>query len=89
MKRSWLVLVLGGCIQAAKLPAEQQALNRQLDEMAKDKWAEECAPVEAARAISHAEFLLLEFKQGDARRATEHFQFHAACPGANIVSSIK
>lgn len=74
MKQSWLILLLGGCIQAAKLPAEQQSLNRQLDEMAKDKWAEECAPAEAARAISHAEFLLLEFKQGDARRATEHME---------------
>ena len=66
------LLVLAGCIQAAKLPAEHKALNAQLDEMAQDKWAEECAPREAALAMSHAEFLVLEFQQGDVRRASEH-----------------
>lgn len=87
MSRAWLVLILGGCIQAAKLPAEQQALNGQLDEMAKDKWAEECAPAETARAISHAEFLLLEFKQGDARRATEHMEIARANADMAIVKA--
>ena len=59
-------------MQATKLPAEHTVLNAQLDEMAQDKWAEECAPRETAMAISHAEFLVLEFQQGDVRRASEH-----------------
>ena len=72
MIRCLLLVCLTGCIQAAKLPAEHTALNSQIDEMAQDKWAEECAPRETALAISHAEFLVLEFQQGDVRRATEH-----------------
>ena len=74
MIRWVLIMALTGCIQASKLPMEHQALERQIEEMGADKWAEECAPTEAAIAISHAEFLLLEFKQGDARRATEHME---------------
>jgi len=66
------VFGLVGCIQAAKLPGEQAALKRQIDEMGQDKWAQECAPKETALAISHADFVALEFEQGDARRATEH-----------------
>ncbi len=65
-------MALMGCIQAAKLPAEHAALKRQIEEMEQDKWAKECAPKETALAISHADFVELEFEQGDARRATEH-----------------
>ena len=72
MIRSLLLLGLVGCIQAAKLPGEQATLKRQLDEMDQDKWARECAPKETALAISHADFVTIEFEQGDARRATEH-----------------
>ena len=70
--RTLFLLGWVGCIQATKLPAEHNALNAQLDEMAQDKWAEECAPRETAMANSHAEFLVLEFQQGDVRRASEH-----------------
>lgn len=70
--RILLILGMTSCIQASKLPAEHQALKREIDEMGIDKWAQECAPAEAAIAVTHAEFLMLEFKQGDARRATEH-----------------
>jgi len=66
------VLGLVGCIQAAKLPGEHATLKRQMDEMGQDKWAQECAPKETALTISHADFVALEFEQGDARRATEH-----------------
>ncbi len=64
----WMV----GCIQAAKLPGEHTTLKNQIAEMGQDKWAEECAPKETALAIAHADFVTLEFEQGDARRATEH-----------------
>lgn len=72
MKLWFLMLGLGGCIQAAKLPAEHAALKVQIEDMSKDKWAQECAPRESALAISHADFVSIEFEQGDARRATEH-----------------
>ena len=72
MIRSLLLLGLVGCIQASKLPGEQATLTRQIEEMNQDKWARECAPSETATAISHAEFVTIEFEQGDARRATEH-----------------
>ena len=72
MIRVFLLMGLAGCVQAAKLPAEHKALKAQLDEMNQDQWARECAPRETAMAISHADFVALEFKQGDARRATEH-----------------
>ena len=36
--------------------------------------AQECAPREAALATTHAEFVLIEFEQGDVRRATEHME---------------
>lgn len=69
----WLIpLMLVGCMQASKLPAEQSQLTRTMTEMDKDKWAQECAPREVAMAKTHAEFVLIEFKQGDVRRATEH-----------------
>jgi len=71
----WFLLAgLAGCIQAAKLPAEQTALNADLEQMSVDKWAQECAPRESALAISHSEFVLIEFDQGDVRRATEHME---------------
>ena len=65
---------LVGCIQAAKLPGENAALQAQIEEINKDKWARECAPKETALAISNADFVQLEFQQGDARRATEHME---------------
>ena len=68
------LLVLGGCMQASKLPASHTELKRTLDEMGKDQWAQECAPREAALATTHAEFVLIEFEQGDVRRATEHME---------------
>ena len=74
MSRALIALFAVGCIQAAKLPGEYQALQSQIQETARDKWAQECAPVETARAITHAEFADLEFRQGDARRATEHLE---------------
>ena len=74
MNRALIVLFSVGCIQAAKLPGEHKALQSQIEETARDKWAQECAPVETARAITHSEFAELEFKQGDARRATEHLE---------------
>ena len=73
MRLIWL-LGLVGCIQAAKLPGENAALQAQIEEINKDKWAKECAPRETALALSHADFVQLEFKQGDARRATEHME---------------
>lgn len=72
MIRWFLLAGLAGCIQAAKLPGEHTILKLHLEQMAMDKWAEECAPRESALAISHAEFVLIEFDQGDVRRATEH-----------------
>jgi outer membrane protein OmpA-like peptidoglycan-associated protein len=72
--RWFFLLGLGGCIQAAKLPGEHVLLKAQLEEMAGDKWAQECAPKQSAVAISHADFLSIEFEQGDVRRATEHME---------------
>ena len=51
----WL-MGLVGCIQAAKLPGENAALQSQIEEINKDKWARECAPRETALAISNADF---------------------------------
>jgi outer membrane protein OmpA-like peptidoglycan-associated protein len=71
----WFVpLMFVGCMQAAKLPSEQGALTRDLQEIDKDKWAQECAPRETAMAKTHSEFVAIEFDQGDVRRATEHME---------------
>lgn len=59
-------------MQASKLPSDHAVLKRTLTDMDKDKWAQECAPKETAMAKSHADFVLVEFEQGDVRRATEH-----------------
>ena len=72
MRALLLALLSMGCIQASKLPLEHKALQDQLAEADKDRWAMECAPVETAKAKTHGEFAELEFEQGDARRATEH-----------------
>lgn len=69
----WILLLgFSGCMQASKLPGDQDALKRSLDTMGQDQWAQECAPREAALATTHAEFVQIEFAQGDVRRATEH-----------------
>jgi outer membrane protein OmpA-like peptidoglycan-associated protein len=85
--RWFFLLGLGGCLQAAKLPAEHVALKAQLAEMNKDKWASECAPKQSALATSHADFLSVEFEQGDVRRATEHMNTARAAAGQAITKA--
>ncbi|MAY79697.1 MAG: hypothetical protein CL930_02835 [Deltaproteobacteria bacterium] len=85
MMRPWIALFAVGCIQAAKLPGDHEDLQSQLKEASRDKWAQECAPIETARAITHAEFAQLEFQQGDARRATEH----VSLAGENVEIALK
>lgn len=82
----WL-MGLVGCIQAAKLPGENAALQSQIEEINKDKWARECAPKETALAISNADFVQLEFQQGDARRATEHMDAARTNAAAAIIKA--
>ena len=87
MMRGWVLLILGGCISAAKLPGEHVLLKAQLEVMSKDKWAAECAPAQTALAISHAEFLGIEFEQGDVRRATEHMETARAAATEALVKA--
>jgi len=67
-----LLVSIGGCISAAKLPAAHKKLTADLAEADINKWAKECGPAQLATARTNKEFAEIEFEKGNARRATEH-----------------
>ena len=67
-----LLLTFGsGCVHPTGLKSQSDRLN-DLILQANDNDARACAPRQMALAESNAEFVALEFQQGDPRRAQEH-----------------
>jgi len=66
-----------GCVDPSGLKQDHDALTRLLA-TATQQGARECVPREMATAEANAEFVLLEFRQGDPRRARDHMDLALA-----------
>ena len=75
MNRFLLLMGLTGCVKMGPLVDYHDEIDAGIRQAMLDEWAERCAPRELALAQSHFEFALLEFQQGDDRRAEDHLVF--------------
>ena len=66
-----LALLWGGCVDPSGLKQDHDALTRLLA-TATQQGAQECMPLEMGTAEANENFVLLEFEQGDTRRARDH-----------------
>jgi len=86
-----LSLLLTGCVSQATLAANYAQLGQEV-QLAHQR--ENCAPRDLAMADAHYDFVKLEFRQGDTRRAAEHLAVASehvkvalACPGRELATA--
>ncbi len=72
-----LLLFLAGCVNVDVLQKDFRETEKVI-QAAGNLGARECTPVQMAMAESHISFTLVEFEEGDVRRAREHLDVAAA-----------
>ena len=72
-----LLLFLAGCVNVDVLQKDFRETERVI-QAAGNLGARECTPVQMAMAESHIAFTLVEFEEGDVRRAREHLDVATA-----------
>jgi len=77
VKHTLFFIVLAGCVDPVALKQDHEQLTSLLSQAAQ-QGARDCVPRETAIAEANESFALLEFEQGDTRRARDHIDIALA-----------